>query len=193
MFKEITMKALNVVVLLLIAMLFVGCGGPKGTVAQQRTEILKMRDTTLADLYKLEPISKDKVRKAAGYGVFSNVNVNVIFVGVGGGYGVVVDNSNGNEVFMKMGMGGVGFGAGVKDLRAVIIFKDAETLAKFVDKGWEFGAQADAAAKAGEKGGAVGGAEDVTSGMEIYQFTENGVSLQATVTGTKYWKNNDLN
>lgn len=31
------------------------------------------------------------------------------------------------------------------------------------------------------------------SGMEIYQFTESGVSLQATVQGTKYWKDSMLN
>ena len=30
-------------------------------------------------------------------------------------------------------------------------------------------------------------------GMEIYQFTESGVSLQATVQGTKYWKDSNLN
>ena len=29
--------------------------------------------------------------------------------------------------------------------------------------------------------------------MEIYQFTESGVSLQATVAGTKYWKDSNLN
>lgn len=30
-------------------------------------------------------------------------------------------------------------------------------------------------------------------GMEIYQFTESGLALQATVQGTKYWKDSDLN
>jgi lipid-binding SYLF domain-containing protein len=29
--------------------------------------------------------------------------------------------------------------------------------------------------------------------MEIYQFTESGISLQATVQGTKYWKDSKLN
>lgn len=29
--------------------------------------------------------------------------------------------------------------------------------------------------------------------MEIYQFTESGLSLQATVQGTKYWKDSKLN
>ncbi|HOX04363.1 MAG TPA: hypothetical protein P5555_18925 [Candidatus Paceibacterota bacterium] len=43
-------------------------------------------------------------------------------------------------------------------------------------------------------------AEDQTSaavstpgGMEIYQFTESGLSLQATVQGTKFWKDTKLN
>lgn len=30
-------------------------------------------------------------------------------------------------------------------------------------------------------------------GMEIYQFTESGLALQATVQGTKYWKDSELN
>ena len=29
--------------------------------------------------------------------------------------------------------------------------------------------------------------------MEIYQFTDSGVSLQATVAGTKYWMDPNLN
>jgi hypothetical protein len=29
--------------------------------------------------------------------------------------------------------------------------------------------------------------------MEIYQFTQSGISLQATVAGTKYWKDSKLN
>ena len=29
--------------------------------------------------------------------------------------------------------------------------------------------------------------------FEIYQMTDTGVALQATVAGTKYWKDKDLN
>jgi lipid-binding SYLF domain-containing protein len=41
-----------------------------------------------------------------------------------------------------------------------------------------------------EKSGARGATR---GGMEIYQFTESGVALQATVAGTKYWKDSKLN
>jgi hypothetical protein len=55
---------------------------------------------------------------------------------------------------------------------------------------------------AGVGGEATGGLTDSTSakakestqgGMEIYQFTESGLALQATVAGTKYWKDGNLN
>jgi hypothetical protein len=29
--------------------------------------------------------------------------------------------------------------------------------------------------------------------MEIYELTESGLALQATIQGTKYWKDKDLN
>ena len=30
-------------------------------------------------------------------------------------------------------------------------------------------------------------------GVELYQLTKNGLALQATLQGTKYWKDRDLN
>lgn len=47
-----------------------------------------------------------------------------------------------------------------------------------------------AGAKAKDK---TSGAASTAGGMEIYQFTESGASLQATVQGTKYWKDSKLN
>jgi len=41
--------------------------------------------------------------------------------------------------------------------------------------------------------GATSAAAATAGGMEIYQFTESGLSLQATVQGTKYWKDSKLN
>ena len=51
----------------------------------------------------------------------------------------------------------------------------------------------DAAAKTGKQGGALAGAIDVAPGIKLYQITENGLALQATIQGTKYWKADDLN
>ena len=168
-------------------------GGDKKSKEEQQAEVRKMKNEALADLYKDKPELKSRIQKAAGYGVFSNLGINVLLLSTARGAGVVVDNATGKETFMKVGSVGAGVGMGVKDFRVVFIFHDKEVLTNFVEKGLEFGGQADAAAKSDEKGGAAEGKASVQTGMEIYQFTESGVALQATVQGTKYWKDKDLN
>jgi hypothetical protein len=74
-----------------------------------------------------------------------------------------------------------------------MIFKDRTTLNRFVESGWDFGAHADAAAKAGETGAELSGEGDIRSGIEVFSMTESGLALQATVAGTKYWKDDKLN
>ncbi len=170
-----------------------GCATTSGTTPQEKRQaVLSMKNKVLTELYDVHPKAKAEIAAAPGYAVFSNANVYIFFVGVGGGYGVVHDNKTGKHTFMKMGEAGVGLGLGIKDFRAVFIFHDRAVLEKFIGSGWEFGGQADAAAKASDKGAAVGG-EAVFDGITIYQLTESGLALQATVKGTKYWKDDDLN
>jgi len=185
---------LNTILCLAIVALIAGCG-PRGnlTVVEKRQVVTDMEKETLERLYKESPGTKEKIEKAAGYGTFSNANVNLIIASAGSGYGSVVDNSTGERTYMKMALGGVGLGLGVKDYRVVMIFKDKTTLDKFVESGWDVGAHVDAAAKAGESGGEVSGEGDIRSGVEVYSMTEAGLALQATVAGTKYWKDKKLN
>jgi len=161
----------------------------------QRKEIRVMRDAVLADLYKVNPDAKAKIKQAAGYAVFSNVGINLIFASFAGGHGIVVKEGllSDTETFMKMGSAGIGIGLGVKDFRAVFVFSDKEKLAAFIEKGWDFSGQADAAAKSDDKGAALAGAKTVVPGVEVFQITKNGLALQATLQGTKYWKDKDLN
>jgi lipid-binding SYLF domain-containing protein len=170
-----------------------GCSASGATPDEKRDNIRTMADDALKRLYREEPGSKAQIEQAAGYGVFSNIGTNVIFVSTGGGYGMVHNNRTGDDTYMKMGEFGVGLGLGLKDFRAVFVFHDLTTLNTFVESGWEFGGEADAAAAAGDKGGSASGAATVASGMTIYQFTENGLALSATVSGTKYWKDDSLN
>lgn len=167
----------------------------KDKVEAKRAEVRKMRDEVLARLYEAHPGAKSRIREAAGYAVFSNVGVNVFFASVAGGTGIVVERGTlrDTETFMNMGSAGVGLGVGVKDFRAVFVFSDRARLREFVDKGWDFSGQADAAAKSDDKGTAVSGAVTVMPGVEVYQLTKNGVALQLTLQGTKYWKDRDLN
>ncbi len=178
---------------MLLALFIGGCATTGGsTPEQQRQSILSMKNEVLAELYKIKPDVKTQIAEAPGYAVFSNANVNLIFASFGGGYGVVKNNSSGKYTYMKMGEVGIGLGLGVKDFRAVFVFHNAETMNDFVESGWVFGAQADAAAKASDKGGAASG-EVVIENITIYQLTETGLALQATIKGTKYWKDDELN
>ncbi len=161
----------------------------------QRAEIRQMRDEVLRELFKLKPEVESRLKKAEGYAVFSNVGVNLILASFAGGKGIVVEHGfiSDDETFMKMGSAGIGLGLGVKDFRAVFIFTDEDMLEKFVEKGWDFSGQADAAAKSNEKGGSVEASGTILPGMEVYQLTKNGIALQATIQGTKYWKDKELN
>jgi len=163
------------------------------TAAEKRAEIRKMRSETLADLYRIHPAAKGHIQKSVGYGVFSNVGINLILLSAAAGSGVVRDNRSGKDLYMKMVSGGIGLGLGVKDFRGVFVFTTDKALRSFLDSGWEGGAQADAAAVAGGKGGSAAGAITVAPGMDLYQITKNGLALQATIQGTKYYKDDALN
>lgn len=175
------------------AVLFLAGCASGGTVAEKRAGILKMRTETLSELYKIEPGSRERIQKSAGYAAFSNVGVNLIWLSAGGGCGVAHDNATGKNTYLDMASAGIGLGLGVKDFRGVFVFTDKSAMKWFVDHGWDASAQADAAAKAGSKGDAWAGAVDVAPGIKLYQITENGLALQATIQGTKYWKDGELN
>ena len=178
---------------LVAAFTLAGCASNSPSVPDQRESILKMRNETLAELYKAKPETKGKIEKAAGYGVFSNFGVTVVFVGGAGGHGVVRNNASKKDTFMNMGQAQAGLGVGAAKYKAVFIFKDAKTLKTFIDKGWEFGGQGGGVAKAGKSGGADTSGSSVHPGIEIFQLSETGAILSVTVAGTKYWKDSDLN
>ena len=162
------------------------------SLADKRSAVQNMKNETLTELFKHKPSVRSQLENAVGYAAFSSANVNVIFASFGGGYGMAKNNRSGNITYMRMGEVGVGLGAGVKDFRLVFIFHTTEAYNRFIEYGWGLGAQADAAAKAGEQGGAVAGEVQIEN-VTIYQLTQNGLALQATIKGTKYWRDHELN
>jgi lipid-binding SYLF domain-containing protein len=75
----------------------------------------------------------------------------------------------------------------------IFVFQNDKAFTTFLSSGWSGSAQTDAAAKAGDKGGALSGATEVAPGVWVYQITKNGIALQLTLQGTKYYKDDDLN
>jgi lipid-binding SYLF domain-containing protein len=165
----------------------------KEEIKQEKADIRKMTSETLAKLYKVQPSAKKAVSKSAGYAVFSNFGLKIFVAGTGTGKGIAIDNKNKKETFMKMVELQAGLGMGIKKFRLVWVFENHKDVTEFINSGWELGAQTSAAAKLDDEGGAFAGAMSVSPGIWLYQLTEDGLALELTGKGTKYYKDDDLN
>lgn len=176
----------------LLGLLLGACVVSGGSVAEKRAAVQDMKNEVLQELYSKKPDVQQQLNGAPGYAVFSSANVNLILASFGGGYGVMHDNRSGQDTYLKMGEFGVGLGAGLKDFRVVMIFHTQDAIDRFMEYGVGVGAQADAAAVASDQGGAVAG-ELQLDNITVYQLTQTGLALQATIKGTKYWRDTELN
>ena len=165
----------------------------EATKAEKQAAIRKEAQATLAKLYKIQPGARSAIQKAAGYAAFDNFGMNLFLLSTARGKGIAVANQGKKETFMKVISVGAGLGLGVKDFRIVFVFETPQAMSGFINSGWDADAHADATAKAGQKGGSFDGAISVSPGVWVYQLTENGLALQATLQGTKYYKDDDLN
>ena len=161
--------------------------------ADKQADILQMEVDTLEDLYRMEPNARNNINNAAGYAVFSNFGMKIFLAGGGKGSGVAVNNKTKKKTFMKMVEIQAGLGMGIKKFKQVWVFENAKDLNEFVNSGWELSGQGTAAAKYDEEGAAFSGALSVSPGVWLYQITEDGLALELTGKGTKYYKDGDLN
>ncbi|MGI9534014.1 MAG: YSC84-related protein [Thermodesulfobacteriota bacterium] len=161
--------------------------------ADKKAEILEMEVDTLTNLYHREPNAKKNVQNAAGYAVFSNFGMKIFLAGGGKGSGVAVNNKTKKKTFMKMAELQAGLGIGIKKFKQVWVFENASALNSFINSGWELSGQGTAAAQLNDQGAAFAGAMSVEPGVWLYQITEDGLALELTGKGTKYYKDGDLN
>ncbi|PWT93059.1 MAG: hypothetical protein C5B54_02480 [Acidobacteria bacterium] len=191
--RHFRVSILIVTIIFLVSGLGLALADDKDDVQKKQAAILKMRDETLAALYKDKPEAKAKVEKAAGYAVFDQTGIHLLLLATERGHGLAVNNATNKPVYMKMTTVGAGPGLGVKDYQVIFIFAKAAALNKFIEAGWSGTAGADASAKTKKEGGATGGTANTSEGTEIYTITKKGVALQATLGGTKFSKDDDLN
>ncbi len=160
---------------------------------KERSEVRKAAKETLSRLYKVQPSAKKAVESAVGYAVFNNFGMKILFAGGGSGKGIAVDNGTKNATYMKMVELQAGLGIGVKKFSLVWVFQTREALSRFVDSGWELGAQTSAAATVNDQGGSLTGAMSPSPGVWLYQLVDDGLALELTAKGTKYYRDDDLN
>ena len=163
-------------------------------VEKRKSDIMAMRDKTLDELFKQKPQAKAELQKAAGYAVFDSSQFNIVLLVEAQGHGVLVDNATQTPTFMLAARAGTGPGLGYKSFRQVMIFKSKKVMDRFRTPGADVTASADATAKLG--------ASDSTSAefaksfdpyIDLYEFTDKGLVLQANWGGAAYVPDSQLN
>ncbi len=187
------MRIRKIATVLAMILVTVNLASAKDSPDKKRDKSRKMAAKTLQDLYKLKPGAQAAIQRSAGYAVFDNFGTNLFLLSTARGSGLAVETGSKQETFMKMVSAGAGVGVGVKDYSVIFVFENAGAYSNFLNSGWSGSGQADAAAKAGASGGAYSGATEVSPGVWVYQITKNGLALQLTLQGTKYYKDDDLN
>ena len=165
----------------------------EGKIIQARQQVRAMAQDALASLYEIAPGTRNVIERAAGYAVFSTFGLKLFFAGGTTGKGVVVNKRTQRQTFMKMVQVQGGLGFGVNQNRLIFVFTNEQALRNFIDQGWEFGGQANLSAMASGKGAQFSGAAAVAPGVFLYQLTNTGLAATITVSGTKYFKDTDLN
>ena len=158
--------------------------------AAKQTEIRAKATQTLEDFYKADPKLKDAVAKAPGYAVFTTYGFSFLLGGAGG-KGLVNDNKTKQVTYMELGQASAGLQIGASDTRILFVFKDAKSMADFVDKGWDASLGGGVAGGTGDK--TAGKGEGNFTGGTMRMLTKAGIQAGAALAGTKVWKDKDLN
>lgn len=156
--------------------------------AAKRAKIDATAEKTLKEITAASGMAKACSEKAYGYAVFE-ARQTALMVASGSGKGVAVAKASGKRTYMKMASLGVNVGVAAKIVRIVFFFENQAAFDRFVDSGWEAGAGASAVAgKEGESTAAT-----FVNGMAFFEITDKGIAAQADISGTKYWKPDNLN
>lgn len=138
---------------------------------EQQQAILKIRNQTMKQIYKLRPSVQSEVDASVGYGVFEVNGLNAVLA-ESHGRGVVVDK-RGRATYMQLARTDIGPKATVRPYRQVLVFRDPKRMQQFVASG----SPADAS-------------RDVS--IKVYKINEKGVAVQAD-WGARYFRDPDLN
>lgn len=158
------------------------------TKAEQRKAINNNAQKALSRLFKESQEAKELYDKSAGYAVFDSREF-AFLIKTGFGSGVAVNKVNNSRTYMKMASAGANIGGGVKYFQVIFIFPTTKTLDNFIDSGWT--AEGDASVVGGQDGSEA--VITLKNGTKIYQLVDTGIMLKASIGGTKYWKDSDLN
>lgn len=158
----------------------------------KQDDVRYMANQSLDQLYAANPVARDAVTNATGYAVFSDIGFKILYGGGEKGNGIAINNATKQETFMKMFEIQPGYGLGASKFRLILVFETPDSFNNFVTSGWEAGGNMMAAAKTNTSGSAWAGAVTVSSGVYMYQVTEEGLIVGVSITGGKFYKDSEL-
>ncbi|MBR3747303.1 MAG: hypothetical protein IKN27_10140, partial [Selenomonadaceae bacterium] len=158
----------------------------------ERRQIDELSNKTLAKLYERYPNARYVIQKCYAWATLSNTGVKVLFIGSAHGRGVAVNNSLGERVYLRMKELSAGLGIGAKEYDLVFLINTREAWEDFIAGKTRFGASAEAAADDSVNGTSFEGAVYVAPAVWVYQMTTKGLALEATLKGTKIYRDKNL-
>ncbi len=184
------MEIRRILTIAAVSLSFVATGALAQDKAKKQAEVREKAQQTLNDFYKANPQLKAMVQKAPGYAVFTTYGFSFILGGAGG-KGIVHDNKTKKNTYMELGEASAGLQIGANEERYLFIFKDAKAMKHFVDSGWVAGTEGGAGGGTDKKSG--GGTAGLFTGGEVYSLTKKGFQATGNLSGTKVWKDKELN
>ncbi|MBR0289873.1 MAG: hypothetical protein IJQ82_12930 [Selenomonadaceae bacterium] len=189
------MKRIFVLATLLLCMLTATTtfAASKDSVVEQRRQVDQLSAKVLEKLYETYPHAQRVIEECYAYATLSNSDVEVLFVGSSHGRGLAYNNQTGEKVYLRMEELSAGLGIGAKEYNLIFLINTRDAWENFIAGKTRFGASAEASADDGINGGSIEGAEYVAPGVWVFQMTTKGLELEATLKGTKIYKDKKLN
>ncbi|MDM0071711.1 YSC84-related protein [Variovorax sp. J31P207] len=160
--------------------------------AAKQAEVSAKAKQALEDFYKADAEIKNAVGKAPGYAVFTTYGLS-FGLGGAGGKGIAHDSKSKKDTYLDIAQASAGLQIGASDTRYLFVFKDAKSLADFIDNGWDASAGAAAGAGTGKDEANIKAGAVAFSGGTAYVLTKAGLQAGVSLGGSKVWKDKDLN
>jgi lipid-binding SYLF domain-containing protein len=162
-------------------------------IVKERAEIDELSAKALANLYEKVPSAERVIDNCYAYATLSNTGMKLGIFGDAHGRGLAVNNETGERLYMRMKEMGIGLGLGVKEYDLIFVIGTEAAWNSFISGDIKFASSAEASANDGVTGDSIEGASIAAKGVWVYQMTKKGLSLDASIKGTKIYPDKKLN
>lgn len=182
-----------ITVLMLCFMTGTAMAADANKIAKERAEIDELSAKTLERLYSKVPSAQRVIEHCYAYATLSNTGIKLGLFGDAHGRGIAVNNETGEKLYMRMKEIGIGLGLGVKEYDLIFVIGTETAWNSFISGDLKFSSSAEAAAGDGVVGDSMEGASIAAKGVWVYQMTKKGLTLDASIKGTKIYPYKKLN